>query len=66
MRQKSAWGSWSDWRPLLEFVAISIALPVAIYWLIRHHLSVETDGEAFLAGVLGVAGFVLFVILRMR
>jgi hypothetical protein len=46
----------------LKFLGLTIALPALAYWLIRHHLSVSTEGEELLAGFLGVGALLVFAI----
>lgn len=54
---------WIIW---IEFVGLTVAAPTLVYWLFRHHLSVDWDGgEGTFAGFLGFFGFMAFAVRRM-
>jgi hypothetical protein len=47
---------------IIEFFGLTVVAPAVIYWLFRHHFSVDWEGgEGLLAGFLGVTGLVTFV-----
>jgi hypothetical protein len=50
----------------VEFLGLTIAAPTVVYWLFRHHLSVDWDGgEGLLACFLGFLGLMAFGVRRM-
>ena len=65
-QNRSAWGSWRDWRVFIEYLLVGIGIPALIYWLIERTTHVETDNQEMLLTVLGLGGTGAFFWWRSR